>query len=172
MSKTPRALRRDPKSYRPCVGIMLINRDGLVFVGQRIDILEDAWQMPQGGIDDRENPRQCALRELHEEVGTDKAEIVAEAPGWFFYDLPADLAPRVWGGRWRGQRQKWFALRFTGTDADIDLTTHEPEFKAWRWIAPGDLPDLTVDFKRSTYAAVVKEFAPVAKKIAANAKRR
>src|SRR5437867_4331028 len=108
--------------YRPAVGIMLLNRAGLVFVGRRIDMPAGlaAWQMPQGGIDEGEEPRQAALRELHEEVGTDRAEILGESRGWLYYDVPAEIAGGLWGGRYRGQRQKWFAMRFTGSDADID----------------------------------------------------
>ncbi len=157
----------EPASYRPGVGIMLVDRRGLVFVGRRIDMDEENWQMPQGGIDPGETPREAALRELAEEAGTRKAEIVAETRDWLSYDLPAQLAPRLWGGRHRGQRQKWFACRFTGTDADIRLDAHgEPEFSAWRWERPERLPALIVAFKRPLYEAVVREFGPVAKEIA------
>ena len=154
------------KPYRPCVGIMLINRDGLAFVGQRIDVFEEAWQMPQGGIDEGETPRTAALRELHEEVGTGKGEIVAEVADWLNYDLPQDTAAGRWGGKYRGQTQKWFALRFTGDDGDIDLDAHEPEFKAWRWMELDALPGLVVPFKRPIYERVVAEFRPVAERIA------
>ncbi|MCF4166974.1 RNA pyrophosphohydrolase [Zavarzinia compransoris] len=147
--------------YRPCVGIMLINPDGLVFVGQRIDNLVEAWQMPQGGIDEGEAPETAAIRELGEEIGTEKAEIVAESRDWLTYDLPAELVPKVWKGRYRGQRQKWYAMRFLGTDADIDIGTRHPEFAAWRWVPHGDLPGLIVPFKRALYEAVVAEFAPL-----------
>jgi putative (di)nucleoside polyphosphate hydrolase len=160
------------KPYRPCVGIMLINRDGRAFVGRRVDVFEEAWQMPQGGIDEGEPPRDAALRELHEEAGTDKAVIVAETKDWLTYDLPEPTAATRWGGKWRGQTMKWFALRFTGSDADIDLDAHQPaEFNEWRWHRIESLPDLVVPFKRPIYHAVVKEFAPVAKKIAAGEKR-
>jgi putative (di)nucleoside polyphosphate hydrolase len=148
---------------------MLINRAGLVFVGRRIDVLEEAWQMPQGGVDAGETPRKAALRELKEEVGTDKAKIVAETRSWLYYDLPRDLAPLLWGGKYRGQRQKWFAMRFEGEDSDIDLATHEPEFSEWRWMPVERLPFLIVPFKRPIYEAVVAEFAPVARKIASEA---
>lgn len=148
-------------AYRRGVGIMLFNRAGLVFVAQRIDTDIDAWQMPQGGIDDGEAPAAAALRELEEETGTDRAEIVAESKGWFTYDLPADLRARVWGGKYRGQTQKWFAMRFTGTDADIDLDTAHPEFSAWKWAKPAALPDLIVPFKRDLYRELVAEFKPV-----------
>ena len=155
------------KPYRPCVGIMLINTKGLAFVGRRIDVFEEAWQMPQGGIDEGETPVAAAMRELREEAGTEKGEIVAEVKDWLNYDLPPDTAAGRWGGKYRGQTQKWFALRFTGTDADIDLDAHEPEFCEWRWVALDELPALVVPFKRPIYETVVKEFRPVAAKIAA-----
>ena len=146
--------------YRPGVGIMLLNGSGRVFVGRRIDMPAGlaAWQMPQGGIDDGETPRQAALRELQEEVGTEKAEILAESQLWHRYDLPPEIARRRWKGRFRGQRQKWFAMRFTGSDADIDLATHHPEFDAWEWVEPERLPELIVPFKRRIYEAVLTEF--------------
>ena len=144
--------------YRPGVGAMLIDRDGRVFVAQRIDSPSDAWQMPQGGIDDGESPRQAVLRELREETGTAKAEIIAEARDWIRYDFPAELVPKLWGGRFRGQEQKWFALSFLGTDADIDIATEEPEFRAWRWVDPTELPDLIVPFKRRMYEDLIAEF--------------
>ncbi len=147
--------------YRPGVGVMLLDRAGRVFVAQRIDTPSDAWQMPQGGIDEGESPRAAALRELREEVGTAKAEIIAEARDWIRYDLPAELVPKLWGGRFRGQEQKWFALRFLGTDADIDIATEEPEFRAWRWADLAELPDLIVPFKRRIYQDLVAEFGPL-----------
>jgi putative (di)nucleoside polyphosphate hydrolase len=151
-----------PLPYRPCVGIMLLNRDNLVFVGRRSDGSRDAWQMPQGGIDEGETPRQAALRELHEEVGTAKAEVIAESSRWHSYDLPPELIGQVWGGRFRGQTQKWFAMRFLGRDDDIDVaTSHEPEFDAWQWVALERLPDLIVPFKRQLYADLVAEFGPL-----------
>ena len=147
--------------YRPAVGILLLNRDGLAFVGRRIDMPRGvaAWQMPQGGIDPGETPLAAARRELCEEVGTDKAELLAESSGWLYYDLPADIARAMWGGRYRGQRQKWFAMRFTGRDADIDPSTERPEFDAWRWVAPARLPHLIVPFKRLLYRDILAEFA-------------
>ena len=146
--------------YRPAVGIMLVNPAGLAFVGRRIDMPVGlaAWQMPQGGIDPGESPRDAAFRELKEEVGTDKAEILAETEGWLHYDLPADIASRMWKGRWRGQRQKWFLMRFTGMDADIDPATEHPEFDAWEWVAPERLPELIVPFKRQLYSDILDEF--------------
>jgi len=146
--------------YRPCVGVMLANEAGQVFVGRRKDTPE-AWQMPQGGIDRGETPRQAGLRELEEEIGTAKAEVVAETAGWHRYDLPPDLLGKVWGGRWRGQEQKWLLCRFTGRDADIRLDTAHPEFDAWRWVRPEQTVDLIVPFKREIYRAVVAELAPL-----------
>jgi len=148
--------------YRPAVGIMLLNPAGLAFVGRRIDIPTGlaAWQMPQGGIDPGETPAQAAVRELKEEAGTDKAEILAETQGWLHYDLPTDIASRMWSGRWRGQRQKWFLMRFTGTDADINLATGHPEFDAWEWVEPDRLPELIVPFKRQLYGDLLAEFRP------------
>jgi putative (di)nucleoside polyphosphate hydrolase len=150
----------DVAAYRPAVGIMLLNGDGAVFVGRRIDMPLglDAWQMPQGGIDPGESPRQAALRELKEEVGTDKAEFLAESRTWRHYDVPPEIGSRLWSGRYRGQRQKWFAMRFTGTDADIDVATEHPEFDAWRWVAAMQLPELIVPFKRQLYLDVLDEF--------------
>ena len=145
--------------YRPAVGIMLLNAQGQVFVGQRLDSTLEAWQMPQGGIDPGETPEQAAWRELGEEVGTSAAEIVAVSKGFHDYDLPADLQGKLWGGRFRGQRQTWFAMRFTGTDADINVATPEPEFRAWMWVAAARLPELIVPFKRPLYEAVLAEFA-------------
>jgi len=145
--------------YRPAVGIMLLNRRGEVFVARRIDMPGiPAWQMPQGGIDPGETPRQAALRELKEEIGTDKAEVLGESAGWLQYDLPADLAGGVWGGRYLGQRQKWFVMRFAGSNADIDLATEHPEFDAWQWVAPEQLPELIVPFKRQLYIDILAEF--------------
>lgn len=147
--------------YRPAVGIMLLNREGRIFVGRRIDMPAGlaAWQMPQGGIDPGETPRAAALRELKEETGTDKALILGESRGWLHYDLPEELAGGIWGGRYRGQRQKWFAMRFTGEDGDIDpAATEHPEFDAWEWVLPERLPDLIVPFKRPLYRDILAEF--------------
>ncbi|WP_137861111.1 MULTISPECIES: RNA pyrophosphohydrolase [unclassified Sphingomonas] len=146
--------------YRPCAGVMLLNRAGQVFVGQRLDSVLEAWQMPQGGIDPGEAPIDAAWRELWEETGVrrDLAELIAEAPGELYYDLPEDLVGKVWKGKWRGQRQRWFLFRFLGEDADVDIQTAEPEFRAWRWAAPQDLPDIIVPFKRALYKELLTVF--------------
>jgi len=138
---------------------MLLNRQGEVFVGRRIDMpVLPAWQMPQGGIDRGETPSQAALRELKEEIGTDKAEILGESRGWLKYELPVELAGKVFGGRYCGQKQKWFAMRFTGEDCDIDLAAAHPEFDQWQWVAPYRLPELIVPFKRQLYLDILAEF--------------
>src|SRR5882672_1486299 len=141
------------RHYRPAVGLMLINPAGRVFAGRRIDMPAGlaAWQMPQGGIDPGETPIKAARRELYEEVGTDKAELIAESRDWYHYDLPPEIGRGMWGGRYRGQRQRWFALRFTGADADINVATEHPEFDAWEWVAAERLPELIVPFKRPLY---------------------
>lgn len=144
--------------YRDGAGIMLFNGLGGVFVARRIDMPSQAWQMPQGGIDAGETPREAALRELEEEIGTSKAEIMAESRDWLTYELPDCLVPKVWGGRYRGQRQKWFAMRFTGDDDDINIATETPEFLDWRWEDINRLPELIVPFKRKLYQEVVAEF--------------
>ena len=146
------------KPYRPCVGIMLIGPPGRIFVARRVDT-PGAWQMPQGGIDAGETPRDAALRELKEETGSDKARIVAESRDWHRYDLPTGLAGKVWKGRYRGQAQKWFALRFTGRDDAFDLAAHNQEFDAWRWATPDEVLEGIVPFKRPVYEAVLEEFA-------------
>ena len=146
------------RPYRLGVGLVLINAQGLVFTARRIDTQEAAWQFPQGGIDEGEDPRETVMREMKEEIGTDKAEIVAESRDWIAYDLPEDLADKVWKGRFRGQKQKWFAARFLGKDSDIDLDTKHPEFCEWRWMKLAEVPGLIVPFKRSLYDRVAAEF--------------
>lgn len=147
--------------YRRNVGVMLINADGKVWMGERIDT-PGAWQMPQGGIDEGEKPRAAALRELEEETGVaaDMVEIVAKSADWVRYDLPADLVPKLWKGRYRGQEQKWFLLRFTGDDSAVQIDRPHPEFSAWKWVAPAQVCDLIVPFKHAVYEAVLAEFSP------------
>ncbi|RIA46659.1 putative (di)nucleoside polyphosphate hydrolase [Hephaestia caeni] len=147
--------------YRPCAGVMLLNREGKVFVGQRLDSTTEAWQMPQGGIEPGEDAETAALRELGEETGiaSDKVTLVAAAPDELRYDLPDELIGKLWGGRWRGQRQRWFLYRFTGDDTDIDIRTAHQEFRAWRWVAPTDLPAMIVPFKKALYEQVLAAFA-------------
>lgn len=151
----------DTNAYRPAAGVMLINRARLVWVGQRLDSTLEAWQMPQGGLDPGEDAFAGALRELEEETGIANrlVEPVATASRELFYDLPADLAGKLWRGKWRGQRQAWFLLRFLGEDADVRIDTAHPEFRAWKWVEPSLLPDLIVPFKRELYQSVIAEFA-------------
>ncbi len=155
-------LHHEDLPYRPCVGVMLFNPEGLVFVGKRIDQTVEGWQMPQGGIDGDETPRQAALRELEEETGTNKAEILREMDEWLAYDLPSHLLGVALHGRYRGQRQKWIAMRFTGEDSDINIATEHPEFGQWKWLAVEALPRLIVPFKRDTYAKVIAAFQDLA----------
>jgi putative (di)nucleoside polyphosphate hydrolase len=143
-------------SYRRGVGIMLLNQHREVFVGQRLETQGEAWQMPQGGIDEGEEPRDAAFRELREEIGTDKAEIVAESKAWLRYDLPSQLRKRG-NDRWLGQQQKWFVMRFRGTDTDINIATEHPEFSAWKWISVEHLPNLIISFKRQLYLDLLQE---------------
>jgi putative (di)nucleoside polyphosphate hydrolase len=159
--------------YRPCVGVMLINRAGRVFIGRRIGGPEHvdavhAWQMPQGGVDADEDPYRAALRELYEETNVRSVEKLGEIKGWLKYDIPREIVGQAWKGRYRGQKQKWYALRFTGKDSEIDIAHpagghHEPEFVEWRWEQAERLPELIVPFKRKVYERVVKEFAKFAK---------
>ena len=144
---------------------MLFNPAGLVWVGRRLDQKGDAWQMPQGGIDQGETPEQAALRELEEEIGTASAVIVDESKGWLTYELPPELLGVAWKGRYRGQKQKWFALRFTGTDDEIRIDGEHPEFAEWRWVEFGQLIELIVPFKRGLYEEVTAEFAALAKRM-------
>lgn len=147
--------------YRRNVGVMLVNSDGLAFVGQRIDSEIPAWQMPQGGIDKDEEPRAAALRELQEETGVspDLVSVVAETDGWITYDLPHDIVPRIWKGRYKGQEQKWFLLRFHGTDDQVrlDADAHQ-EFSEWRWLSPDEVVAQIVPFKRAVYEQVIASF--------------
>jgi len=152
----------DDHLYRPGAGIMLLNREGNVWVGARIDNPADAWQMPQGGIDDGEDPWKGALRELEEETGIrpDLVEKIAEHPERLRYDLPDEWRERLWRGQWKGQMQHWFLARFLGADSDINLQTDHPEFRDWKWVEPRQLPDLIVPFKRELYRRLLDDFAP------------
>jgi putative (di)nucleoside polyphosphate hydrolase len=150
----------DALPNRPSVGLMLLNREGKIFAGQRVDNPNDAWQMPQGGIDDGESPAEAALRELREETGIHPSAVgmLRESAYWHRYDLPSGLVRRLWGGRYRGQQQRWFALRYEGPDDGIDIETEEPEFRAWAWMAHDELIRKIVPFKRDTYTQVFDEF--------------
>lgn len=147
--------------YRPSVGLMIINNKFEVFVGKRLDSKTEAWQMPQGGIDDGETPRVSALREMKEEIGTNNAEIIAETKQWYHYDLPFYLISKLWNGRYRGQRQKWFLLKYLGADEDITIDNEHPEFIAWKWVKMEELPQIIVPFKKSLYISVIEEFRDV-----------
>ncbi len=153
----------DPALYRPCAGIMLVNADNLVFVGQRFDSRYNAWQMPQGGIDDGEDARDAAVREVGEETGIapHHIEIIGQSAREHYYDLPDELQGNFWNGRYRGQRQHWFLMRFLGEDSDVNIATEIPEFKSWKWVEPDQLVDLIVPFKKDLYRAVVDEFFPL-----------
>ena len=148
------------RPYRPCVGIMLINSNNRIFAGQRIDNHLEAWQMPQGGIDEGEDVETACFREMKEEIGTDKASIIAIHPEWLNYDIPEILADKLWDRKYRGQTQKWVALKFTGTDIDINIKTHIPEFSKWKWISPQQLASLAAPFKREVYENVLNVFKP------------
>jgi putative (di)nucleoside polyphosphate hydrolase len=160
-------MRFEDLPYRRCVGVMLLNRQGTAFIGRRIDGPEHvdathAWQMPQGGIDAGEEPWPAALRELYEETNIRSVERLGDIAEWLTYDIPRELVGQAWNGKYRGQTQKWFAMRFVGDEREIDLANpagvHQPEFAAWRWERPGNIPDLVVPFKRAVYERVVAEF--------------
>ena len=155
---TPEEIAKLP--YRSCVGVMLVNAEGEVFVGQRRDRDQDAWQMPQGGVDKGEAARDAALRELEEETGipSNLVRIEAETTSWLPYDLPHDIVPKIWKGRYRGQKQRWFLLRFHGEDAQVNIETNHPEFSRWQWMATNEVVDNIVPFKREIYAKVMEGF--------------
>ena len=164
-------MRFEDLPYRPCVGLMVLNRDGKVFVGRRIEgpehvDLTHVWQMPQGGIDPGEQPWPAALRELHEETNIGSVERLGEIAEWLKYDIPREIVGLAWKGKYRGQKQKWFEMRFTGSDSEIDIAhpagAHQAEFAAWRWEPMQNIPDLVVPFKRAVYERVVREFRHLA----------
>jgi putative (di)nucleoside polyphosphate hydrolase len=156
-----RRLPNDDHLYRRGVGVMLLNRSSKVFVGARIDNTDEAWQMPQGGIDKGEKPWETALRELEEETGISPklVERIARCPEKLKYDLPSELRGKLWGGKWKGQIQDWYLARFLGLDSDVNIATKHPEFREWKWIEPEELPELIVPFKRDLYRQLLKAFA-------------
>lgn len=145
--------------YRLGVGILLLNPNKEVFVAQRLDKASEAWQMPQGGIHPGEAPEDAVMRELEEEIGVSNVNIIRQTDDWFFYDFPNELAAKLWRGKYRGQKQKWFAMEFLGQDSDININTQKPEFSDWKWANPKEVPDIIVDFKRQLYKAVLEEFS-------------
>lgn len=164
-----------PSDYRECVGICLINRAGRIFVARRLDLGSNEapsgaapkpWQMPQGGIDPGEAPETAAQRELLEETGIARATILAASRFWYSYDLPPEIAAKKWRGRYRGQTQKWYAMRFEGSDSDVDLNSAHPEFDAWKWVEPAQVADYVIEFKRKVYREILAEFDDVIRQVA------
>ncbi|WP_376875901.1 RNA pyrophosphohydrolase [Albirhodobacter sp. R86504] len=155
---TPQEIEKMP--YRPCVGIVLVNQDGKIFAGLRLDNPTPAWQMPQGGIDDGEKPKEAALRELWEETGvtSDLVEIIAKTDDWITYDLPTEMIGKIWKGRYRGQKQKWFLMRYSGTDAQVNIASEHPEFSQWAWKEADEIIASIVPFKRAVYEDVIGRF--------------
>jgi len=153
----------EEKEYRPCVGIMLFNKQGNIFIGKRFDS-DSYWHMPQGGVDEGEELEQAARRELLEEVGTDEAEVVAQNKEWIYYNLPEEVIPICWNGRYSGQKQRWFLMKFCGKDKDININyTDHPEFKEWRWQNVDDLVASAIPFKKEVYKKVIEEFSSIIK---------
>ena len=148
-------------TYRAGIGIFLINDEGKVFIGQRFDEKTEALQMPQGGIDENENPEEALWREMMEEIGTNKASILHHIDEWLYYDLPSDIAQSIWNGRYIGQKQKWFLLSFDGKDNDININTENPEFVSWQWVNIDKVEDLAIDFKKDMYKTIVQHFKPI-----------
>lgn len=147
--------------FRPCAGIMLFNTKGKVFVGSRLDMKSGFWQMPQGGIDEGEDPLEAAFRELKEEIGTNNARLIRESKDWIEYDLPDHLMGKMWGGKYRGQRQKWFAMEFLGEESEININTDHPEFKEWQWLNVDQLVGICVAFKKHVYQKIIDEFSDI-----------
>ncbi|MBO0332408.1 RNA pyrophosphohydrolase [Sneathiella sp. CAU 1612] len=150
---------REDLPYRPCAGMMVLNKKGQVFVGRRLDMVTEHWQMPQGGIDPGEDPLKAAFRELEEEIGTRNVELIHALDEWLNYDLPESLIGKVWKGKYRGQTQKWFLFRYLGRDKDINIKTHHPEFSEWKWAEFSELPNLIVPFKRDLYETILQKFS-------------
>ena len=146
------------RPYRPCVGIALVNKDNLVFVGTRIDNPKNHWQMPQGGIDEGESEIEAGFREMEEEIGTRNAELLSIHSKWIPYDIPEGLADKIWQGQFRGQEQKWLLFRFLGNDSEIEINTLEPEFNSWKWVSPEEVVNSAIFFKRRVYRQVLSEF--------------